>query len=110
MSKSNLKLLGERAHKFAALGDTTRLHIVDSLSRNRRQNITELTGLTLLTRQATTKHLRVLEKAKIVRSIRDGREHFFELENKTCNDLQEYLSVINKQWDDVLARLKEFVE
>jgi DNA-binding transcriptional ArsR family regulator len=113
MGIRNLKSLGERAHRFAALGDATRLSIVEELSRNKRQNITELTKLMLLTRQATTKHLRVLEKAKIVRSVRsvrDGRENLFELEVKTCNDLQDYLKTINKQWEDALARLKDFVE
>jgi DNA-binding transcriptional ArsR family regulator len=110
MGKSNLKSLGERANRFAALGDETRLSIVEELSRTKLQNITELTKLTLLTRQATTKHLRVLENAKIVRSVRDGRESLFELEAKTCSDLQDYLKTISKQWDDVLARLKDFVE
>jgi len=57
-----------------------------------------------------TKHFRVLEKAKIVRSVGDGRENLFELEAKTCSDLQDYLNTINKQWDDALARLKDFVE
>jgi DNA-binding transcriptional ArsR family regulator len=110
MGNRNLKTLAERAHRFAALGDETRLSIVEELSRNNRQNITELTKLTLLTRQATTKHLRVLEKAKIVRSVRDGRESLFELEAKTCSDLQDYLRKVNQQWDDTLARLKDFVE
>ena len=60
---------------FAALGDETRLAIVAKLSEGEHRSIAQLTEGTRLTRQAVTKHLRVLERAKIVRSVRAGREN-----------------------------------
>ena len=78
---------------FAALGDETRL--------------TE--GIDL-TRQAVTKHLRVLEDAGMVRSTRVGRESHFSLRPKPLDDVRDYLDTVSRQWDDALARLKAFAE
>jgi len=99
-----------RAPVFAALGDETRLLLVAKLSAGRRLSIARLTGGTKLTRQAVTKHLRVLEDARIVRCVRAGRESLFELDPKPMNHAKEYLDIVSRQWDDALARLKSFVE
>jgi DNA-binding transcriptional ArsR family regulator len=63
-----------------------------------------------LTRQAITKHLRVLERARIVRCIRSGRHSLFELDPEPVHDLRDYLDRISAEWDNALARLKSFVE
>ena len=67
-----------RAPVFAALGDETRLRLVARLAAGEPRSISELTEGTRLTRQAITKHLRVLEKVGIVHSLRAGRESRFE--------------------------------
>ncbi len=64
----------------------------------------------MLTRQAVTKHLRVLEGAGVVHSIRVGRESLFEFRPEPLKELQTYLERVSGQWDDALARLKSFVE
>jgi DNA-binding transcriptional ArsR family regulator len=61
-----------RAPIFAALGDQTRLALVAKLCRGQASSISKLTAGSKLTRQAITKHLRVLENAGIVRSVRAG--------------------------------------
>jgi hypothetical protein len=52
----------------------------------------------------------VLEEAGVVKSIRVGRESLFEFRSEPLKELQSYLERVSKQWDDVLARLKRFVE
>jgi DNA-binding transcriptional ArsR family regulator len=94
------------ASVFAALGDETRLSVLARLSRGEPQSITRLTAGTKLTRQAVTKHLRVLEGAGVVRSVRVGRESVFELEPRSIEDVRQYLDEVSRQWDDALARLK----
>lgn len=74
------------------------------------QSISRLTSGTRLTRQAVTKHLRVLEDAGVVRSVRVGRESRFDLELKPIEDVRRYLEQVSRQWDDALARLKSIVE
>src|SRR5690242_11921113 len=62
---------------FAALGDATRLQIVTRLSDGQARSIARLTDGLGLTRQGVTKHLRVLQDAGLVSSIRVGRESQF---------------------------------
>ncbi len=95
---------------FAALGDQTRLALVAELIAGQPHSISQLTEGRPLTRQAITKHLHVLERAKIVRSIRHGREKRFEYNPQPIDELRAYLNVVSKQWDEALGRLKQFVE
>jgi len=95
---------------FAALGDATRLSLVVKLCGGQPRSISQLTAGSKLTRQAITKHLRVLESAGIVRGIRRGRESRFEFDPEPIGDIKEYLDLVSEQWDQALARLKSFVE
>ena len=111
MSRSSAaKKLEGRAAAFAALGDRTRLALVERLSDGEPRSIAALSEDADITRQAMTKHLRVLERAGIVRSSRVGRESRFAFEPKAVDDLRDYLDTVSRQWDDALARLKRFVE
>jgi DNA-binding transcriptional ArsR family regulator len=100
----------EHAVVFAALGDETRLALVARLGDGKPASIAQLTEGSKLTRQAITKHLRVLERARIVHGVRAGRESLFELDPKPMMELKEYLSLVSEQWDQALGRLKAFVE
>jgi DNA-binding transcriptional ArsR family regulator len=100
----------QHAVVFAALGDETRLALVTALSSGEPRSIAQLTGGSRLTRQAITKHLRVLEDVGIVRSVRSGREHLFEFHPQPMNELREYLARVSEQWDQVLLRLQAMVE
>lgn len=95
---------------FAALGDATRLSIVIKLSNGPARSISQLSQDSKLTRQAITKHLRVLESVGIVHSVRAGRESLFELDPEPIKEVKEYLNAVAEQWDQTLSRLKSFVE
>lgn len=110
MSLSAPDTLKANAAVFAALGDETRLSLLARLTDGEPLSIARLTEGTGLTRQAVTKHLRVLEGAKVVRCVRVGRESRFALEPKSIEDIRQYLEQVSQQWDDALARLKAFVE
>lgn len=95
---------------FAALGDDTRLLLIARLSGGHPCSISQLTAGSKMTRQAVTKHLRVLEGAGIVRCTRAGRESRFEFDPGPMEELRKYLDQVSAQWDQALARLKTFVE
>ncbi len=95
---------------FAALGDATRLHLVARLCRGGPQSISRLTRGTNFTRQAITKHLRVLADAGWAHSTRLGRESRWELEPQQLDVAHRYLDLISKRWDAVLRRLQQHVE
>ena len=95
---------------FAALGDETRLRIVARLCAGGPASITRLTEGAGVTRQAVTKHLTVLSKARLVRGFRTGRERVWELEPERLEIARRCLDDISAQWDDALGRLKMLVE
>jgi len=100
----------DQATIFAALGDGTRLALVTKLAGGEPRSISQLTQGSRLTRQAITKHLRVLHSAGVVRSVRQGRENRFELDPRPIVGAKRYLEFVSEQWDEALGRLKGFVE
>lgn len=95
---------------FAALGERTRLSLLVRLSDGRARSISALSADTSLTRQAITKHLRVLESAGLVTSLRAGRESRFVYSPEPVNDAKSFLETISAQWGEALGRLKDLVE
>src|SRR3977135_588833 len=88
---------------FAALGDRTRLSLLTRLSDGGARSIAALSADTTLTRQAVTKHLHVLEKAGLVRSLRVGRESRFAYRPEPVAAAKRYLDGVSAQWDDALG-------
>ena len=102
--------LAERAPVFAALGDETRLRIVGRLGNGRPLSITALTEGEPVTRQAITKHLRVLEGAGLVSGERRGREQLWALQPDRVDDARAWLDELSRQWDVALEKLRRYVE
>jgi DNA-binding transcriptional ArsR family regulator len=100
---SQAAIVQARASLFAALGDATRLSVLARLCGGEPQSIARLTAGTKLTRQAVTKHLRVLENAGVVRSARVGRESRFALDPQPIEEARAYLDQVSRQWT---ARLR----
>ncbi len=100
----------DAAPLFAALGDPTRLSLVARLSSGGPESIARLSERADVSRQAVTKHLRVLSDAGLVRGFRRGRQHIWELQPRRLVDAHDYLDRIDAQWDAALERLKAFVE
>ena len=95
---------------FAALGDVTRLKLLARLVEGEPASIARLTEGSGLTRQAITKHLRVLERAGMVRCERAGRESRFALDPRPMEEMRSYLEMVSAEWDAALGRLRDFVE
>ena len=99
----------DTARRFAALGDPHRLALVDRLAKSGERSISQLGGEAAISRQALTKHLRVLEGAGLVRSTRFGREVRFRLDQQAIAEAERFLALVGRQWDDALIRLKDHV-
>ena len=95
---------------FAALGDPTRLALLQHLARDGPASISVLAASFAVTRQAVTKHLVVLSEAGIIEGTRAGREHRWALNPQRLLEAQRHLDLVARGWDDALARLKARVE
>ncbi len=95
---------------FAALGDQTRLRIVQRLVEGGSLSIADIAREEKVTRQAITKHLLVLEGAGVVTDSRRGRERLWRLEAAQLEEAGRYLDQVSRQWDGALERLRRAVE
>ena len=94
---------------FDALGDPTRRHIVESLSR-REASATQLASELPVTRQAVSKHLSALRDAGLVEGRREGRETLYRLNAEPLQEAAAWMVRVGREWDERLARLKTVVE
>ena len=101
---------GALADVFAALGDPTRLRLVEVLCGGGALSIAHLTQSTDISRQGVTKHLTVLADAGVVRDIKVGRERLWQLEPASIDEARRTLESIGREWEQALGRLKSFVE
>jgi DNA-binding transcriptional ArsR family regulator len=91
---------------FAALGDVNRLRIVARLCHEGPLSIAGLTAGAAVTRQAISKHLRVMEAAGLLRVTRLGRETLWKLEPRRVGQVRRHLDRISSDWDRARSRVK----
>ena len=95
---------------FAALGDPTRLTLLQQLSHGGPASISTLATKQSMTRQGVTKHLHVLAAAGAIDGSRQGREQVWTVNAKRLAEGRQHLDVIAAGWDEALARFKKLVE
>jgi len=98
----------DRASVFAALGDPVRLELLARVSDG--CSITKLAVGLPMTRQAVTRHLRVLERAELIEAHRSGRELQFVARPARLTEAKGWLDDVALQWDETLGRLKAVAE
>ncbi len=104
-----MPLAPETRSVLGALSDPTRVSIFDTLSRA-PSSITTLSRDLPITRQATTKHLAVLETVGLVRSHRVGRQTVYEAVPGPLEPAVVDLSESVSTWTSQLALLKRVAE
>jgi DNA-binding transcriptional ArsR family regulator len=103
--------LASAALLFAALGDPTRLLLLERLSTGGPASISTLAQtFRSMTRQGVTKHLRVLEAAGVLEGSRQGREQVWAVNPQRLADARQHLDLISAGWDAALTRFKMLVE
>lgn len=81
----------ELAAAFAALGDPVRLGLVARLAAEGPTPLAALAAGTGISRQAVSRHLRVMEAAGLVLSLRQGRAAIWRLRPAALGDLGDFL-------------------
>jgi DNA-binding transcriptional ArsR family regulator len=110
-SKAAKRRLAGAAALFAAVGDPTRLALVEDLSNRGPASITMLADrLSAMTRQGVTKHLHVLADAGVIEGAKQGREQVWAINPSRIAEAQQHLGLIAREWDDALTRLKLHIE
>ena len=95
---------------FAALGDPTRRHLLDDLSRRGPLTATQLARAYPGLRQAVVKHLAALASAGLLVSERHGREVRYRVDSDAIGDAARWLAEVGTRWDHRLAALQKQLE
>src|SRR3954471_11492607 len=100
-----------RVHEatWAALSDPHRRAGL-GLLRERPRAVGELVGALRLTQPATSKHLRVLREAGLVRVVPDAQRRIYALDPGPLAELDAWLDPYRALWNDRLDALGQHLE
>jgi len=90
---------------LAALGDSTRVRILDLLSE-REQSVGELVDEFGLTQPAVSQHLRVLKEAGLVVSRAEAQRRIYSINPEPLRELDRWLDKYRRFWSSELDSLE----
>ena len=90
---------------LAALADPTRRAIVERLARGAAR-VTDIAAPFAMSLNGVSKHIKVLERAGLIRRARRGREHVLELEAAPLREVVRWGSRLERFWTERLDRLE----
>jgi DNA-binding transcriptional ArsR family regulator len=96
---------------FKALADASRRELLDRLRADNGQTLSQLCERLVMTRQAVSKHLGILEEANLVATVRRGREKLHYLNPVPIHELAErWIGKFERQHLQALSELKKGLE
>lgn len=109
MVKSSIAPRYDLDRVFHALADPTRRTILRDLSR-RERSVGELAKPHRMSLVAVSKHLKVLERAKLIDRRRDGSFHLMKLNAAALKSADDWLRFYEKFWNERLDSLTQLLE
>jgi len=94
-------------HVMAAIADPTRRAILDRLTRGPAR-VTDVAAPFSMSLNAVSKHVKVLERAGLIRRARQGREHVLELDAEPLREVVRWGFRFEQYWNERLDRLEAF--
>jgi DNA-binding transcriptional ArsR family regulator len=95
---------------FAALADPTRRRIVQHVAQHGESRVTVLAKPFQISLPAISRHLRVLERARLIERRRRGREHFIRSRPDGLEDARKWIMRCAQAWDSAFDTLDQMLE
>lgn len=92
---------------LAAISDPTRRAILDRLARGPAR-VTDLAAPFPVSLNTVSKHIKVLERARLVHRARSGREHVLALDAEPLRLVARWTSRYERFWGERLDRLERY--
>ena len=102
--------LEEGDRLWIALGDPTRIRLLDLLLERGEATASALAGSLPITRQAVSKHLAVLERDGFVTAHRSGREVLYAVREERLDRASAAMTQVAERWDTRLRAIKKLAE
>ena len=93
---------------YAAIADPTRRAILERLTHGALR-VTELAEPFAMSLNAVSKHVRVLERAGLVRRQVQGRDHYLALEAEPLRAASAWIDTYRQFWEERLDALESFL-
>jgi len=97
-------------HTMLALADPTRRAILQRLSREGEARVTELAQPFAMSLNAVSKHIRMLERARLVRRRRAGREHLLSIDPAPLEQAAAWIDAQRAVWTARLDALDAILQ
>jgi DNA-binding transcriptional ArsR family regulator len=94
---------------FGSLSDTTRRDILRRVARQ-GLSVGEIASTYDISLAAVSKHVVVLERARLVTKRREGKQHVVTLSPAPLTDAQKQLDLYREIWESRLDRLEKYLE
>lgn len=92
-----------------ALADPTRRAILKRLSRGDAR-VTELAEPFAISLNSVSKHIRILERARLVKRRREGREHWLSRNARPLDEAAAWIDALRSHWNARIDRLEKALE
>lgn len=94
---------------FGSLADPTRRDILRRVA-GRELSVSEIAADYKLTFAAVSKHLKILERAKLIVKRRVGKQQFVQASPAALKDVSEYLRQYEKLWNARFDALDDYLK
>jgi len=94
---------------FSALSDPTRRSILNRLSKG-DLSVTDIAQPYEMSLPAITKHLKVLEKAKLITRGKEAQWRPCQLEAQSLKKADDWISAYRSHWEESFDRLDEYLK
>ncbi|MCU1488838.1 MAG: ArsR family transcriptional regulator [Acidimicrobiaceae bacterium] len=95
---------------WSAIADPSRRRVLDLLVSNGEVSASWLAGHVPFSRQAVSKHLVVLEEARLVSRRKQGKEVLYQVESDRLHQATRAMADLASQWDRRLGAIKRLAE
>ena len=93
---------------FGSLAYSTRRDILKRVAK-KEMSVGEIANRYNLTFAAVSKHLKVLEKAKLIVKRRQGKQQFVSMAPATIKDASDAIAYYQKLWEDRFDSLEAYL-
>ncbi len=94
---------------FHALSDETRREILRRIAR-RECTVGELAAPFKMSLSAVSKHIKVLENARLLKRTRDGRVHRCMMDPRPLKQASDVISYYQQFWDNHFDQMERYFE
>ncbi len=104
INEENLSML------LKAVSDITRRDLLTKLSQHGPSRVTDLAAIYDMSLNAISKHIKILEKAGLIRRTTSGRTHWIEVDLKQLEVVESWFKELKSIWALRLDKLDELID